>query len=301
MRPLLAPLTLVLAAASLPGTASAAGTTSLTIGSATMSGSTLTVTGASTYADQPFVLQGDDPVGDTVNGLPGTFGQDLTGAGIASNTNGTISFRWTASELPPVLNGSPQLTYGWTFCAGPVEEDPEDPQACWELTASRMNWFIPNPEPWLQVWSCASTCDGSGLTNITGPLVFDGATKTVTATLSRDALSADPGDVISPLLGFSFNDGALWTGMAGWYLAGQDFINYEDTYTVPGKRVSLAIAEPGQDPATVTYGTDATVAQSGSYTGSLDVSTLAPGSYTVYSRACYGANNCAYATSGVTI
>ena len=77
--------------------------------------------------DQPFVLPGDDPVGDTVNGFPGAFGQDLIGASIAMNTNGTISFRWSASELPRSSTEAPSSPTDGPSAWGPSRRTPTIP------------------------------------------------------------------------------------------------------------------------------------------------------------------------------
>ena len=74
-----------------------------------------------------------------------------------------------------------------------------------------------------------------------------------------------------------------------------------EEYAVPTKLVSLTLGAPGQDPAAVSYTTNPTVLPNGNFSSSLSTSGLAAGSYEVYARACYGLDNCAYASQGVTL
>ncbi|HEV3474017.1 MAG TPA: hypothetical protein VG602_01450 [Actinomycetota bacterium] len=80
-----------------------------------------------------------------------------------------------------------------------------------------------------------------------------------------------------------------------------DFADWteEFVYTVPSKRVSLGIAPAGADPANVSFSKQATLEGDG-FSGSLDVSGLAPGSYEVFAKACF-ADNCDVATAPFTI
>ncbi|MGH2692174.1 MAG: PA domain-containing protein [Actinomycetota bacterium] len=71
-------------------------------------------------------------------------------------------------------------------------------------------------------------------------------------------------------------------------------------FVVPTKEVTLGVAPAGTDPGAVSYTTAATLAGNDSFTGNVSTSGLAPGSYEVFARACFG-NNCATRTAPFTI
>jgi len=268
--------------------------TSVTVADVGRSGSTLTVTGGSSFADQPFVSHGTDPAGDST--LPGALGEDLVGAATATTTGGRIKLRFEAAQFPPGVNRpGPAVMYGRSFCG--VGE--EGATACWEVDT----WSSPpdGVDPFVEVWTCADeSCDPAGqtLTGIQGTVSFLGTTKTVTTTLSLADLELAPGAALSAVDPGGL--GSVWTGVNGYYANG-DATAIDTTYAIPDREVSLAIGAPGQDPASVEYPAAAAVAGGGAYSGQLDVSALSPGTYTVYTRACFGAGNCGYATSSVTI
>jgi len=70
-------------------------------------------------------------------------------------------------------------------------------------------------------------------------------------------------------------------------------------YVVPTEEVSLGIAPAGTPESGVAFTSPATVAD-GSFTGSLNTAGLAPGSYDVWAKACFG-GNCGTAFTRVTI
>jgi plastocyanin len=72
------------------------------------------------------------------------------------------------------------------------------------------------------------------------------------------------------------------------------------TYRIPGKTVSLGIATAGTPQSGVSFGTAATVGASGDFTGSLSTAGLAPGSYDVWARSCFG-TNCGARFTRITI
>jgi hypothetical protein len=276
----------------------AAADTTVAVTGTSRSGNLLTVTGTSTHADQPFVQMGTDPADDAETPAPA--GQDLVAASLRATADGKLAFRWTLSFLPPGVNGLPVVFYAWTFCAG--EEN------CYELDAGR---FYDGPDQTDfsgLLWACAdSSCDIAGQSSTATPVTVavDTTAKTITAAIPASGIGATPGTSITPV--HLSSNGAAFSALYDSWASGNVFpddgdgVAIADEYVVPGKGVSLAVGAPGLDPTTATYTTAAAVASGGGFTGSLDVSALAPGAYTVYARACLGSNNCAYATRDVTL
>jgi len=91
---------------------------------------------------------------------------------------------------------------------------------------------------------------------------------------------------VATLNGGTMNDEALWDPAL--------------SYTVPSKGIRLGVAPAGTPPGQVTFGPDATLGDGDAFDGSVDVSTLAPGDYEVYARACF-ASNCAVTSAPFTV
>lgn len=274
----------------------ASAATGVTIVSASQSGTAVLVSGAATFDDQPFVQLGTDAAGDAPNAAQAAIGGDLVAAS-ARTTVGSIQLRWTVVQLPPEI-GPPWGAggYGWNFCTGE--------EVCFELDVFRNHLLETSVTPVGELWSCAdSTCD-PGDQSLAGSVnvAFNETAKTVTASLTAGQISAGAGTTITSVQGPDDKGPVFSFGPAGPYDydAGDGIATVAD-YTVAKKDVSLAVAAPGQDPATVTYSTTVTPAANGSYAGSVDVSGLPPGDYTVYARGCFGSNNCALATAPVTL
>jgi hypothetical protein len=298
-----------------PGIAWAA--TSIEVSSATRSGDILSVTGTSSFADEPFVELGSDPPLDALP--PGPSGLDLTGAAVRTKTNGDLEFRWTLTGLPPVLNGLDMTFLGWTFCALGAQ------QMCFELDAGRFYHSQKMEQPaWSgQLWRCAdATCAWPVQTPTSTPVGVaiqnvPGSDAVVSASFPAAAIGAPPGSRIVPVVlypgGAVFSAVWQWHGRicitdaacsdvpgAGVYSDFGDGLEVTTDYTAPAKKVSLALAPPGEDPPGVTYQTSASMAESGGFSGQLGVGGLS-GSAEIYARACFGNSNCAYATRAVVV
>jgi len=280
----------------LPQAAGAAGT--VAIGSATRSGDTLTVTGTSTYTDQPFVELGTDGTGDTF--LPGqdVMGADLTAAFISTRANNQLQIRWQVASLPPNLNGSPTgIAYGASFCVNEAQ--------CWDVDAQRMGLGAGSTNPVAYLWTCGDpTCAPAQQTNsvsLAAP-VFDATARTITATVGLGQIGATPGSKITPSAASTDGPWFVWVGDATVSVNSglADGVPEIAEYTVPGKQVSVAVGAPGLDPASVTYGTTVTPSGTGAYSAAVNVAGLS-GDQAVYVRACLGEGNCAYATQAVTL
>lgn len=284
------------AALALTGVANAAAAGTVSITSADRSGDILTVSGASTYTDQSFITVGTDAAGDAPAGQA-QLGADLTGVSMSTLLNGQIRFRWHVDQLPPVVGGSPTgVAYGWTLCV--------DDTQCWDVDAQRMRVGALSTNPYGALWRCAtSACTPNQQTSTTSSVsvAFDTAANAITATLSPGSIGAQPGSKINAAQ-FAGGPVFVWVGDASVFVnssLGDTISGFED-FTVAKRQVSLAIGPPGLDPANVTYTTHVDPAANGNYTASLNTAGLS-GAHTVYARACFGANNCAYAMKDASL
>lgn len=257
------------------------------------SGDTLTISGSSSYVDQPFLGLGTDAAGDVEAPLA-LAGMDATGASAATSLNGSVRLRWSLASLPPGAGAAPGVIYGWNFC---VESGD-----CYELDASRANGNPPSADPFAILWRCADeSCDPAGQTAAqTGgiPIVFDADAGAVTATLPS-LVNATAGTTITPVTldpnGAAFTMAGTIGPWSGQYGTG-DGVAPLATYRVARREVSLGVGEPGLDPASVAYTATVQPDAGGAWSASLDVSG-APEGFAVYARACFGENNCGYAST----
>ena len=272
---------------------------SVTVNNATRNGDTLTVTGGSTFADQAFQTVATDPTGDPLTPGQDVLGGDLVKAEMASLGNGGLAVRWTVSQLPPTLNGSPGFVYGWGVCT--------DETTCFEIDASRFNTASGSTDAtYGNVWRCATPdcapADQTLLTDTVTP-VIDGTAKTITMNIPANILGISGGTSIAG--GGPATTGHVFVGhgdlsLATYFYNNGDGANMEEPFVVARREVSVAVDAPGQDPASLTYGAAVTPASNGSFTASVDVAGQS-GDRTVYVRACLGAGNCAFGTKDVTL
>lgn len=276
----------------------AGATTGVTISGATQSGAFVSVSGTATFDDQPFVAIGTDGIGDTLVPGFGALGGDLTSASISTATNGDVRFRFVVSDmLPAPLDGSPTgVIHAWDFCVDGV--------TCFEIDGGRNGTGVGVVGPYASLWSCTNaSCDVGGQTQI-GDLAaaMSAATKSFTVTAPAGTVAASPGSIISPASG-PYIDGPVITdvgdgGLFPLFEVGDGIASLEE-YTVASKTVSAVVGALGQNPASVAY-SSTTGMGSGSFTASAATNGLT-GEQAVYVRACFGANNCAYATQAVTL
>lgn len=261
-----------------------AATTAAVVGDAAVTGSTVEVTGTAAFADQPFAELGTDPSGDAQ--VPATLGQDLTSASASTTTDGRLRLRFHLAALPAGTGQGPRVSYGWAFClAG---------SSCYEVNA----WSVgPSLRPEGEVWRCADPAcavGGQTLTSAPASVTLAPSARTVTVTVPLASLGGGFGSSITP------TPTPVATGVGARRTAG-DTLTYQGTFVAGGRSVSLAVAAPGQDPATVAYPSEAEVGEDGRYAGSVDASGMPPGPAAVYVRACFGSGVCGYATRPVTL
>lgn len=282
-------------------TPAGAGSTSVTISAATQSGSTLIVSGAADLSDQPFMTLGTDPADDIGLEQGREFGADLTGALAATKRSGHVTLRWVPK--PSVIGDAlPGILYKWSFCV--------DGAWCWRVFAQRGDMGAPSLDGHGVLRRCETQgCQEATVVRWGIPVSFDEDAKTLTATLELPWIDAEPGSTLVPLDHQAW-PGAVDTGYGScndpidrsciWNNMGDGILEI-DPYQVPIEEVALAVAVPGQDPAGVAYGVTVNPAPDGEFTGSLNVGGLEPGTYEVYARACFGTNNCAYATAPIEL
>lgn len=273
--------------------------TAVSIDDIGQSGSILTVSGQASFGNQPFVTLGTDPAD-----LPGAnlLGKDVTGFSMSTSVNGDITLRWQLDQLPPALGRGVDVSYGKAFCV-----TSSGVPNCWVITfidlAGTLNSFV-----W--GWECPDeTCaiSSGDHTKTWETDQYDAAAETASATIPSAELGLAPGSELQAVNPATFDGGPVFVTTPWWFLLDltgsaptYDATAIDASYVVPEKAVSLAIGAPGQAPEEVAYPVAATLEGNG-YTGELDVSTLAPGAYTVYARAGFGEGNCGYATADVTI
>lgn len=289
---ILMPLT-VLALLAPPAAAQTSEATTVSVDQVTRDGDVLTITGGSTFVDQPFLSLGADPSGDLSPAL-GANGMDVTAASMATTLSGAVRLRWSLASLPPAAGGSPVVIYAWNFCVASGD--------CYELDLARTNVNPPSSEPHAYLWRCGDpSCDPGGQTvaqNGGMPVSFDADAGTVTVTLPG-LIGAAPGAAITPVTldanGPAFTMAGTLSPWTGTYGTGDGVADVAE-FRVGRREVSVAAAPAGLDPAEVDYGTTVLPSEGGAWTASLDVSGQAEG-FAVYARACFGANNCGYAVA----
>lgn len=253
--------------------------------------------GNAAFSDRPFLTIGEDGPADATSPAHAALGGDLTGAAISTTPGGQLKFRWSTAGLPATGAAPTGIVYGWVFCVTGGD--------CFELDAGGANWLEQDTDGHGLLWKCATAeCVPADQTTTTASVttVFDQGTDTVTATIPVSAIGA-AGRTITEA-GGTLPDVFAGTGDLGLltyqYNIG-DVIAGVEEYTVANKQVSLKLGAPDQDPATVTYSTNTSVLGNGNFSSALSTEGLAAGSYEVYVRACYGLENCAFASQDVTL
>jgi plastocyanin len=268
---------------------------------ATKSGTGLKVLGSATFGGlAPFEV-GTDVAGDSVHGLPAILGYDLTKASIGQPdpSSGDLSFVLDLVDLPPTGGLPDAAIYYWDLNLVPPGGEPYGFRIEGSLTDLTA---IPTPStatPAFTVRGCgaeASTCTFSG-TPVDA--VMDGEANRITVTVPTGVLAQVTGNAVAgaEIVAGTFGyDGAAVTSdpqTSGGGGPASDRLTITGSHLVADRSVGVDVVPVG---ATPSFGTPATVASDGSFTA--DVGGLAPGTYDVWARACFG-TNCA--TKSVTV
>jgi hypothetical protein len=269
----------------------------ITIATATVTSTAVNVTGNATFTDRPFFPIAEDGTADATTPAHAQLGGDLTGAAISTTPGGQLRFRWSTAGLPPTGAPPTGIVYGWVFCVSDGD--------CYELDAGGVNALEQDTDGHGVLWKCAtSECVPADQESMTTSVttVFDQDTDTVTATIPVSAIGAAGRTLVEA--GGTLPDVFAGTGDLGLFTyqyAIGDTIDGVEEYTVANKQVSLTLGAPDQDPSTVPYAGNVAVLGNGNFSASLSTAGLTAGSYEVYARACYGLDNCAYASQDVTL
>lgn len=269
---------------------------------------TVSVAGTAAFGGQTPVSVATDPEGDVpAAGQP--HGLDLTGAAIAqpSPATGDLEFSLNLVDLPDT-GGVPELVrYSWDFAVNLGTGTPTPFQIDGRLTdvIRRQSTRIPS---FVLRGNCSEannqiTCTDAGFLDATA----NGATNRIKVTVPRALLDQQVGGpiagaVIEPATiceGISSKLGVHSTlcGTQGQETGDEILADDTGTYDVAAASVEVGIVPAGSAPA---YTTQATVEEDGYFTASLNTAGLAPGSYDVVIRACYG-TNCATSFRRVTL
>jgi len=257
---------------------------------ATTSGSFVTVGGSATFTDES-VEVGFDGTGDTL--APG-LGTDI-GPGIhisRPNAGSSLRFTMDIADQPPVLFGTPELVhYDWE-----ITVDNEGVTDGWRLSANRtaQNGAV-GVNPVFLLYKCAID-PGTGVNNCTRQAVLTGkiADGVVEWNVPLVRINAQRGDVITS----DSIDVSLGASRVVWGVPIVDSA-FADAYTVPGPQVEIGIAAGGTPDNLVPFTTTATISGS-SFNGALPKPSE-PGDYVVAARACYAPNDCAIASTTITV
>ena len=265
---------------------------------ATRSGGMLRVLGAADFGGIASLEVGTDPAGDGAMGLPAVFGLDLTKASIGQTDprTGDLSFIIDTTDLPPTGGISELGEYIWDFG---VSRDGEI--EFFAIIGKHTDAANGTRVPSFYLMSCnETTC--SEPTDNPVEAVMDGTSNRITVTVPSGLLEQLSGMDLAGaevVRGNNFFDGAAARLIVGSGDPGPDLdrVAITGAYTIAEQEVLVGIVPAGE---AAIFDQAAEVAEDGSFTASLDVSGLAPGSYDIWARACFG-TNCATRSTTVTL
>jgi hypothetical protein len=262
---------------------------------------TLTVAGTATFGGQRLLTLGTDPVGDTPLGLPPESGLDLTGAQIGQlNANtGDLTFVLKLAGSPPVTGGLPEVgRYTWDFgIRFPGVEEPTLFQIDGKFTDVLRRQSTRFPSFVLRA-DCAPDPNASNLIVCADVAYLEAemiaSSSEIFVDIPRSLLEQE---TERPIGGATIEGASIFEGIvalpAAYFSAGGtgDQLILDEgeagVYEIGRKLVRVGIAPVGVTPTL----SEATLADNGSYSASIDVSGLEPGSYEVTAQACF-AKNC---------
>lgn len=262
----------------------------------------LQVTGDVTFATYSLQVA-EDAKGDATETVPGELGTDIISGTVTSDPAKPrdLTFALQLDTLPAGGIGE-AVIYGWDLLVDGVPTNGG--------TSSNLEWKRTNvsggsasTNPYIRMRSCAPNPTTGNNTCTAGnqlPGAMDSATAVLTATTRLRDLGAVGGSAIgSNLIAVYHGTGALWFPNIS---SDSAFVDYE--FVVPAREESVKLAlVPTGAPAPKTFPVSATpsgTAATGSYSTVVPTAGLAPGSYDLITRACWG-GNCGETRTPVTL
>ena len=283
--------------------------------SATPGAGSVSVSGAAAFGGQgPQLIAPDDPGDGPLVGTvpPEETGVDLLGAYLYQPDPATplLTFELRVTGLPDTGSLPEVIRYGFPFKTSATNylvqmklsnlastSTPDDPSG--HVTHTGAAFQLRGNCG--QVQGAVNSCPHIGW--ITGEFdVDDGIVRAFLPIGSAMAPSVAPGaELLRNELSLAGNPVASYQAVVS-NDSTQDSAAWEEgvTYTVPSKEVRLGIAPAGTPESAVSFSGTATVAADGSFTGSLSTASLAPGSYDVWAKGCFG-GNCGTRRTTITI
>ncbi|MDQ3991123.1 MAG: hypothetical protein M3245_02270 [Actinomycetota bacterium] len=284
---------------------------------ASASGSSVSVSGRALFAGEAPVVMADDVAGDAPISPEHSsdLGADLLQARISRPDAGypEVVFEWKAAELPALETGIvPEvIRYVVTFNANDSmfrvqakfsnvasTTAPGDPggqatemSRAFQLHGNCETLVVISGNCQLLAWLDGSVDPASGIVRVRVPLDLAAAPQ------------LRPGSVITPPATPANTIFAAYTvGVTTFApVSTADVADWaeEFSYRIPaGGTVSIGMATPGTDPASVAYSTPAALAENGSFSASLPAG--GTGAREVFARACFG-TTCSVASTTVTL
>jgi len=274
---------------------------------AAASSGTLTVSGRAFFGGEAPAVVGQDPAGDVP--FPPQLGLDIVEARIGQpdSASGNLAFELDLADLPASGGVPEHVRYSWDFAVDTGSGVPKPFQIDGKLTdvARRNSTNVP---AFFLRGNCATvdnvlTCeDVAELATI-----MDGAYDRITVTVPKEVLESDVG---ASLEGAMIGPGTICEGISAKIAAyftlcggqgqstGDALVQDPDVpYEVASRTAEVGIVPAG---APAEFTDEATIGAGSTFSATLDVSGLAPGTYDIHARACYG-SNCATRTTTVTI
>lgn len=262
----------------------------------------LRVTGDVTFA--PYSLQiAEDPAGDATETVPGELGTDIIAATITSDPAraSQVTFGLQLASLPGGGIGE-VVIYGWELLVDGVPPN-GGTSANLEWRRTNATGLSPSTQPFIRLRSCAPDPTTGNNACSAGPQL-PGAMDATTALLSattrlRDLGAVEGSEIGSGAIAVYHGTGQLWFPDVS---SDSAFVDFD--FTIPARAESVTIAiVPSGAPAPATFPVAATpsgTAATGSYSAVVPTEGLAPGSYDVITRACWG-GNCGETRTPVTL
>lgn len=272
---------------------------------ATGDAAAVTVSGRAIFGGNIPAVVGEDPAGDVP--FPAVLGLDITEVRIGQPdpNSGDLSFELDFTDLPATGGVPEHVRYQWSFAVDTGSGVPKQLEIDGKFTDVARRQSQSTPAFFLR-GNCVTENNVTTCEDVAElPTVMDGAINRITVTVPKTVLEDDVG---APLEGASIGAGDQCEGISSklaayFTLCGGvgantgDVVLQDGTYEVASATAEMGIVPAG---APAEFTDPAEIDSAGRFSGTLDTSGLAPGSYDVHIRTCYG-TNCDTGTTTITI